>query len=184
MHRTNYCKSVCLLTRVKCIKTLIDSLHLPARPAFAPRLPRHLFVPFPAVVVEFACWVCRMVACGSRRLGCFGHALPRRSRSARKYCHTSALSVATGHYKKRIRPFCGGMEALPSCRGECMAVGDDFTYGHVDGAQCRERCLPVPCRDYDVCGKRVPQWLLDAHHGRCLGCEIALRSAYAARVRY
>jgi hypothetical protein len=45
-------------------------------------------------------------------------------------------------------------------------------YDALTGWCGRPECLPHPCPNVLVCRKRWPRWLLDAHGGRCMECNI------------
>jgi hypothetical protein len=48
-------------------------------------------------------------------------------------------------------------------------------WGEYNALRCwcgREGCLPQPCPNAPVCRVRWPPWLLDAHDGRCLNCNV------------
>ena len=45
-------------------------------------------------------------------------------------------------------------------------------YDSLSGWCGRAACLPMPCPNGAVCRKRWPSWLLDAHGGRCMNCNI------------
>jgi hypothetical protein len=38
--------------------------------------------------------------------------------------------------------------------------------------ECKHNCVLVECANYKLCGTKYPQYILNAHNGKCLGCEL------------
>ncbi len=57
------------------------------------------------------------------------------------------------------------------CRGRCLEQTQRKN-NYSRRFLCAKNCQPIKCPNYQLCGTADPQWVLDAHRGRCLNCDI------------
>lgn len=84
---------------------------------------------------------------------------------------------------------------MPSCTGNgtcfeqciCCCVDDndcdldvcecghrDHNTGAYCHSECEHGCQLVECHNYELCGEKRPQWVLDCHNGMCVNCAVSL----------
>lgn len=55
------------------------------------------------------------------------------------------------------------------CDDECDCTGE-----YLLDPNCLFKCETVPCPNFEVCGNRHPQYLMNCWRGRCSTCDMAL----------
>lgn len=69
----------------------------------------------------------------------------------------------------------GDGSCLIQCCCECSETEKDICGHREHNGYCPSSCCaPQECRNFQYCGLRVPQWVLNCHNGMCMGCAIQL----------
>jgi len=58
--------------------------------------------------------------------------------------------------------------------GICLQQSSDDPNVYILDPNCIHHCQPVPCPNFQFCGSKNPQWLLDSHGGYCLTCNMSV----------
>lgn len=61
-----------------------------------------------------------------------------------------------------------------SCTGDgiCLQQCTHRAHNGYCPSTCRYNCKPVECHNFQLCGQKRPQRLLDSHNGMCMDCAI------------
>lgn len=63
---------------------------------------------------------------------------------------------------------------MDTCDGNgfCLRQTDNDLNEYEKAYECKYNCVPIQCPNYKLCGKLVPQCILNCHDGRCMICNI------------
>ena len=71
---------------------------------------------------------------------------------------------------------------MTTCNGGCLIQCECECYNEVCVCGHREHngycpsscCMPIECRNYKYCNKKLPKWVLFCHNGMCMNCVIQM----------
>jgi hypothetical protein len=67
---------------------------------------------------------------------------------------------------------------LPVCicghRDHPKLIGGSTEYDVYCKPDCPKKCTLVKCHNFDMCGEKCPQWLLDCDRGMCKNCAVMI----------
>lgn len=63
------------------------------------------------------------------------------------------------------------METMCNGKGECLLQDDYYGYYKNPDMICNYNCVPINCKNYELCGKSFPEQYQKGE-GTCLNCDI------------
>jgi Zinc finger, C3HC4 type (RING finger) len=62
---------------------------------------------------------------------------------------------------------------MSACKGDgtCIEQIDIDKYSNI---ACSYNCQLVECHNYKLCGRKLPQWVVNCHNGMCVDCAVMI----------